>query len=102
MNRDNSAQEPAMLRQEEAAQLREQEPNPITAQLMEMAQATLIIRSLRGEKGPIADFDLRYFMEVIQEFCGQHDTLRAILAARGEELTLIDPPTSNPEMQEEE
>lgn len=42
-----------------------------------------MLRVIRQAEGPIADFDLRYFMEVIQEFASDHDTLRSSLEGGG-------------------
>jgi hypothetical protein len=56
------------LRQEEMNDLIASEPDPITADLMNQAAHLVILRVIRQDQGPIADFDLRYFMEVIHEF----------------------------------
>ncbi|MGA9997903.1 MAG: hypothetical protein WBP93_20980 [Pyrinomonadaceae bacterium] len=86
MNEKNSVKGHSMLRQEEASQIMVEESDPITSHLMEMASAVIVNRALRGESGPIADFDLLFFMEVMREFCSQHEVLKTILAGRGDEL----------------
>jgi hypothetical protein len=75
---------PAFLREEEMRQIVSSQQDPITAQLMGLAYHTLLVRMLRQESLPVADFDLRFFMEVIQEFCSDQETLKKVLA--GEKL----------------
>ena len=71
------------LRQEEMNALIASEKDPITADLMSQAAHLVVLRVMRQEKGPMADFDLRYFMEVIQEFASDHEALRRSLEGRG-------------------
>jgi hypothetical protein len=77
---------PEFLRQREMQELIASEKDPITAHLMTFANNTLLSRLLTKEKGPVADFDLRYFMEVIQEFASDHETLKKILDGKVDEL----------------
>jgi hypothetical protein len=74
------------LRQEEMKELIAAEKDRITAQLMSRAANMVVLRILRKESGPIADFDLVYFMEVIKEFADDHEALRMILNGKGDEL----------------
>ncbi len=73
-----------LLRQDEAAQLLRSVKDLTTSQLMNIAGTLIIKRYLKQEGLPITDFDLKFFMEVMMEFCGDHDTLRRILD--GEDL----------------
>lgn len=77
---------PAFLRQKEMQELIASEPNQITAHLMTFANNTLVSRLLRKAPGPAADFDLGYFMQIVQEFASDHETLRKILDGTSEEL----------------
>jgi hypothetical protein len=45
----------------------------------------ILFRLLRGKVLPLADFDLLYFMEVMQEFCSQHNLLKEVLAGKGDD-----------------
>jgi hypothetical protein len=85
----NKSLEPNLVRQLEMQELIDSEKDPITAHLMTMANEVVFARVLRGESRPIADFDLRYFMEIMQEFASNHETLRKILAGRGDELVWL-------------
>lgn len=73
---------PGFLRQEEMNDLIAKEEHPITADLMRQAAHLVVLKVLRQDKGPIADFDLRYFMEVIHEFVSDHQTLRQSLEGK--------------------
>jgi hypothetical protein len=46
---------------------------------MEVAAAIIVERCLKKERLPISEFDCLFFMDVIQEFCSDHDTLKEIL-----------------------
>jgi hypothetical protein len=41
-----------------------------------------------SKKKPISDFDLRFFVDAMLEFCNDHETLKRILA--GEDLRWFD------------
>lgn len=75
---------PSMLRGNEAMELLKSVNDPITNQLMNMANFEVLRRFLERDGLPISDFDLRFFMEAMKDFCSQHDTIRKILA--GEDL----------------
>ena len=91
MKTEDSALAPGFLRQDEMNALIESETDPITADLMNQAANVVMLRVLRKEKRPIADFDLRYFMEVIQEFASDHDVLRKSLEGEGgQEIWIAD------------
>jgi hypothetical protein len=68
----------------------ERQDDPITANLMHRAAHVLLLRMMRREKAPAADFDLEFFIEVIQEFVRDHDALRKSLDGSGEEEWLPD------------
>jgi hypothetical protein len=70
------------LRQEEMNSLIESEKDPITADLMNQAAHIVVLRVIRHEEGPISDFDLRYFMEIIQEFASDHEILKRSLEGK--------------------
>ena len=73
-----------LLRQDEAMKLLKSVEDPITNQLMNMANFEVLRRFLRHEGLPVSDFDLKFFIEAIKDFCSQHDNLRKILD--GEDL----------------
>jgi hypothetical protein len=77
------------LRQKEMQELIASEKDPITADLMAMAYHVVFMRLMRKETGPVTDFDLRYFMEVIQEFSSQHSILTKLLAGKSGELAWL-------------
>ncbi len=58
--------------------------DPITNQLMNMANFEILNRFLEGSNLPASDFDLRFFIEAMRDFCGQHENIRKVLA--GEDL----------------
>lgn len=58
--------------------------DPITNQLMNMANFAVLKRFFETKKFPVADFDLRFFLEVVLDICSDHETLRKVLA--GEDL----------------
>lgn len=73
-----------LLRQNEAMDLLKSVNNAVTNQLMNMANFEVLKRFMEREGLPTNDFDLRFFMEAMRDFCSQHDTIRKILA--GEDL----------------
>jgi hypothetical protein len=66
------------------------EKDPIAQHLMTMAAQVVFSRMVRRENGPTADFDLGYFMEVIQEFTSKHEILKKIIEGKGGELIWIE------------
>jgi hypothetical protein len=77
---------PTFLRQKEMQELITSEQDKITSYLMTFANNTLIGRILRNAPGPAADFDLCFFMEIVQEFASDQNTLKTILDGRADEL----------------
>lgn len=73
---------PGFLRQEEMNALIAKEKDPITADLMRQAAHLVVLKVLRQDEGPVADFDLRYFMEVIHEFVSDHEALQRTLEGK--------------------
>jgi hypothetical protein len=65
-----------LLRQDEAAKLLRSVNDLTTNQLMSIANTLVIKRYLEQDERPVADFDLRFFMEVMLEFCGDHNLLK--------------------------
>jgi hypothetical protein len=86
MDRSREQRTPEFLRQETMKEMIASERDPITAQLMTRAVNMVFLRLARKEKGPTADFDLAYFIEVIKEFADDHEALRTIIEGRGAEL----------------
>jgi hypothetical protein len=74
------------LRKAEMLELLRSEKDEITSQLMWEASNSVFKRVLKGGDGPVSDFDLNFFMEVMQEFCGQHKVLKTILDGEGKSL----------------
>ena len=74
------------LRQEEMKEMIAVEQDRITAQLMARAVNMIAMRIIRKEEGPLSDFDLRYFMEILREFACDHEALRRILDGRRDDL----------------
>jgi hypothetical protein len=88
----NSSEErgaPTFLRQREMNELVDAEQNPVTRDLMVFAYHSLVSLVIRKAEGPIADFDLRYFMQVIQEFSSDHDGLRGFLDGKSNDTEWI-------------
>lgn len=75
---------PKFLRQAEMMRLLRSEEDPITSHLMQVAVNSLFLHW--SKKRPISDFDGNFFIEVIQDFCRQHDILKLILTGEGEKL----------------
>ena len=67
------------LRQEEMNELIAQEQDPITADLMSQAAYVLVMTVGSQKTRPVADFDLRYFMEIIRDFVSDHEILKSTL-----------------------
>ena len=79
-----NTKEALLLRQDEAMKLLKSVEDPVTNQLMNMANFEVLRRFLHRDGLPVSDFDLRFFIEAMKDFCSQHDNLRKILA--GEDL----------------
>jgi hypothetical protein len=89
MDKPETKEKAGFLRQVEMEELVASEKDPITQHLMTMAAQVVLSRLVTGKNGPIADFDLAYFMEVIQDFASNHGTLKKIIDGKGEELIWI-------------
>jgi hypothetical protein len=90
MNTSEERSAAGFLRQQEMEELIASEKDPITEHLMSMAAQVVFSRLVRKEKGPTADFDLRYFMEIIQELASKHEILKKILGGHGDELVWLE------------
>lgn len=75
-----------ILRFDEAMLLLRSVDDLTTNQLMNTATFEVLKRFSESKELPVADFDLRFFMEAMLDFCSKHNTLRQILA--GEDLRL--------------
>jgi lipase chaperone LimK len=84
-----------LLRWDEAIEVLRSIENPITSQLMNIANFEVLKRFLQSKEFPVADFDLRFFMEVMRDFCSDHETLRKVLD--GEDLRLFSDDFQNDE-----
>jgi hypothetical protein len=76
--------QPKLSRFVEAMELLNSVEDLTTSQLMNRANFVVLRRFNEEGQLPVADFDLRYFMEIIHEFCSDHESLRRIL--QGEDL----------------
>ena len=65
------------------------EQDPITAQLMVFAYNTLLASALSEGVAPVGNFDLGFFMHVVQQFASDHDALRDILDGKGNEYVWL-------------
>lgn len=76
----NSQERPVnFLRWEEMKELLASEQDPVTAQLMGEAFMKVFNRLLKREGLPVGDFDMRFFMEILQEFFSEHETIKKII-----------------------
>lgn len=82
---------PDLLRWDEAMELLRSVNDPITSQLMNMANFAVLRKTLQAKEHPVADFDLRFFFEVMADFCSDHETLRKVLAGEDMRLWSDDP-----------
>ena len=85
MNSSEIIVTPTFLRQREMNELIDAEENPTTRALMVFAYNSFFALVLRKADGPIVDFDLKFFMQVIQEFSSNHEALRMFLDGKGNE-----------------
>lgn len=74
------------LREKEMKELVSSETNEIARELMRMAHHILVLRVARNEAPPVGDFDLKYFMEIVQDFAREQGALKKILDGKGDEL----------------
>ena len=75
------------IRQDEANEVAKEASDLITNQLVSSAVASAIaLTPIERKEWPIADFDMKYFVEVMLNLFGErnHERLRAIL--RGEDV----------------
>jgi hypothetical protein len=73
-----------ILKQDEAMEILRSVKDPITNQLMNMANFEVLRRYFELQEVPVCDFDLCFSMEAMRDFCSQHETIAKILA--GEDL----------------
>jgi hypothetical protein len=78
---------PTLLGWNEAVAILRSVNDPVTSQLMNVANFEVIRRFSKQEELPNGDFDMQFFMSVLKNFCSDHDTLRRILS--GEDLRLF-------------
>ncbi len=81
-------EEPKMLRREEAAELQNSVKDLVTSQLLSLAAMCVWRKFMENTTLPISDFDMRFFSEVMLDFCSKHETLRQVLA--GDDLRWFD------------
>jgi hypothetical protein len=80
-------QKTELLRWNEAMELLKSVENPITNQLMNRANLEVLKHFVQLKRFPAADFDMLFFIEVMRDFCSDHETLGKVLA--GEDLRLF-------------
>ncbi len=77
------------LREAEMHEVIAAETDPITRDLMRFALNCLVSRTIRQAEAPIADFDLKYFIQVVQEFASDQEGLRLFLDGKGSETVWL-------------
>jgi hypothetical protein len=75
-----------LLKQNEAMELLSSVKDLVANQLMNQANFYVIKRFVARETAPASDFDLRFFMEVMEELFNDQEVLRRIL--NGEDLRI--------------
>ena len=83
----NKPKTPQLLRWDDAMELLSSVDDPITNQLLNLANFEVLRRFFKVKEFPDCDFDLRFFLEVMRVICSDHVTLRKILA--GEDLRVF-------------
>jgi hypothetical protein len=73
-----------LLKQNEAMELLNSVKDLVANQLMNRANFYVTKRFMARETAPVSDFDLRFFMEVMEELFNDQEALRRIL--NGEDL----------------
>ena len=76
--------QPMIINHDEAMEILRSVKDPVTNQLMNMANFEVLKRFLEHRDLPACDFDLVFFLKVVKDFCSQHEAIRKILA--GEDL----------------
>ena len=69
-----------ILRDDEARALISSVEDPITKHLLSNAMFHFFRRYNEHKQKPASDFDMLYFVTLLQEIFSEHDTLRRILA----------------------
>lgn len=65
---DDTAQHPQLLRWDEAMELLNAVQDPITSQLLAMANFEVLTRFVHTKEFPASDFDLRFYLEAMKSF----------------------------------
>ena len=68
-----------LLRHQEALEFINSIKDPITRRLVMSAQFFVLKALEPGRERPVADFDVRFFVGAIEEFCQRHDILKRYL-----------------------
>ncbi len=69
-----------MLRRQEAIELLNSIKDPVTQGLAHRAHYFVLKRFAEQKSLPVADFDMLFFVQVLQQFCQEHDILKRLLA----------------------
>jgi hypothetical protein len=77
-----------ILRQEESWEILSSIKDLKTNQLLNKATMCIVHTYMNSKEQPVSNFDLRFFVEAMLEFCNDHETLKRILA--GEDLRWFD------------
>jgi hypothetical protein len=76
---EGSGSAAGLLRHREALEFIDSIKDPITRRLVMSAQFFVLKALEPGRERPVADFDVRFFVGAIEEFCQRHDILRSYL-----------------------
>lgn len=68
-----------LLRSDEAAELLEEEGDPVTKALLSNANYWLVRRFFAEKNRPVADLDYRYLLELFRDIFSEHEILRRLL-----------------------
>src|SRR3954452_22430923 len=84
------------LRMEEMRAVIAAEDDKITQQLMQFASNNFASVVLDNTYKPVADFDMEFFIRVVQKFVGDHDGLRMFLDGKADDNPWYDDPPEPP------
>ena len=84
----SNAKIPEILRQDEARQILLSVEDLTTNQLLNKANMCILSKYMQNRELLMSDFDLKFFLEAMLEFCSDHENLKRILD--GENLRWFD------------
>lgn len=68
-----------MLHRQEALNYLDSISDPVTRRLAHRAHFLVLKRFAENDRLPTKDFDMRFFAEVLDQFCRQHEVLKDLL-----------------------